>query len=88
MRYFRKVEESRTRLMLVLISILLFIYSVQIVFGFYRTDLKRKHLRVGDVCKFYLGEYKLRGLVLNINDEIEVWVLNRVFQIERNQIYP
>ena len=25
--------------------------------------------------------------VLNVNDEIEVWVMNRVFQVERDQIY-
>jgi len=73
--------------MLITISILLFIYSFQIFFKIYRTNLKRKHLRVGDVCKFYLGEIKLRGFVLKINDEIEVWGLNRVFRIDRNQVY-
>lgn len=45
-------------------------------------------MRVGDICRIYFGENKLRGFVLNVNDEIEVWVMNRVFQIERNQIYP
>lgn len=88
MRYFPKVEESRNKLMLVFISILFFIYTFQIIFGFYRTILKRKHLKVGDVCKFYLGEYKFNGFVLHINNKIEVWGLNRVIQIERNQVYP
>jgi len=74
--------------MLVVISILVFIYTFQIGFGIYRTNLKRKHLRVGDICKIYFGENKLRGFVLNINDEIEVRVMNQVFQIEKNQIYP
>lgn len=68
-------------------SILLFIYSIQITYRIKKTNRKRKHLRIGDVCKFYLGENKLRGFVLNVNDEIEVWGMNRVFQIERNQIY-
>ncbi len=74
--------------MFILISILLFIYAFQILYAIYRTNLKRKHLRVGDVCRFYFGESKLRGFVLNINDGIDVWVMNRVFQIERNQVYP
>jgi len=74
--------------MIVIIAILVFIYSFQIILSVFRTNQKRKYLRVGDVCKFYLGENKLRGFVLNINDEIDVWVMNRVFQIERNQIYP
>lgn len=73
--------------MLILVSILLFIYSSQIFYKIYRTNLKRKHLRVGDVCKIYFGENKLRCFVLNVNDKIEVWVMNRVFQVERNQIY-
>lgn len=74
--------------MLVLIAILVFIYSFHIVFSIFRTNQKRKHLRVGDDCKFYFGENKLRGFVLKVNDDIDVWVMNRVFQIERNQIYP
>lgn len=73
--------------MLITISILLFIYSFQIFINIYRTNLKRKQLRVGDVCKFYLGEIKLRGFVLNVNDDIEVWGLNRVFRIDRDQVY-
>lgn len=73
--------------MLILMSILLFIYSAQIFYKFFQTNLKRKHLKVGDVCKVYLGENKLRGFVLNVNDKIEIWVVNRVFQVERNQIY-
>ena len=74
--------------MIVVIDILVFIYSFTIIHNIFRTNLKRKYLRVGDVCKFYLGENKLRGFVLNVNGEIDVWVMNRVFQIERNQIYP
>jgi len=73
--------------MLISISILIFIYAIQILFKIHKTNLKRRNLKVGDVCKFYLGENKLRGFVLNVNDNIEVMGLNRVFQIERNQVY-
>jgi hypothetical protein len=73
--------------MLILLSILLFIYSTQIFYKIHQTNLKRKHLRAGDVCKIYFGENKFTGFVLNVNDTIEVWVFNRVFQVDRNQIY-
>jgi hypothetical protein len=74
-------------IMLILILILLVIYSATIIFNVARTIHFRRKIRVGDICRVYFGEIKFQALVLNVSDDIEIKVLNRVMLIPRELIY-
>ena len=71
---------------LAIILIVLF-YTGNIILNVLRTDKKRKKLKVGDICKVYLGENKLTGFVMKVNTDVDVWVANQVVKFSRNQIY-
>ena len=73
--------------MLVSIAILVFIYSGFILLNVLRTEQKRKNLKKGDVCNVYLGENKISGYVLKVNSGVDVWVMNKVINFSRKQIY-
>jgi hypothetical protein len=72
---------------MIILFIILLIYSGFITRNVIRTNLKRKSLRVGDICSVYLGENRIKGSVLNIDQVIDVWVLNKVVQFTKKQIY-
>ena len=60
MRFFTKKANT---LMLVVISILIFIYTSYIILNVVKTNQRRKKLKVGDVCKVYLGESQFNGIL-------------------------
>jgi hypothetical protein len=70
-----------------LLLALVCIYTGHIVFRVIATKIKRKSLKVGDMCRIYIGEQKIQGLVIKINHDIDVWVSDKVIRAERNQIY-
>jgi hypothetical protein len=73
--------------MLGIILIVLSIYIVTIIYRIAQTTYKRKKLKVGDICSFYIGEIRFKAFVLSVSNEIEVKVLNRVIQIPRKLIF-
>lgn len=70
-----------------LLLALICIYSGHILYKLLSNHILRKHIKVGDVCKVYIGERKIAGVVLRINQEIDIWVADRVIRFSRNQIY-
>lgn len=74
-------------MIIAIVLIVLLFYAVFIIVNILRTENKRKNLRVGDVCKVYLGENKLTGFVMKVNSEVDVLVTNKVFRFTRDQIY-
>lgn len=70
-----------------LILALVCIYTGQILFRIVATKIKRKTLKVGDICRIYIGEQKIQGLVIKINHEIDVWVSDKVIRTNRKEIY-
>ena len=72
---------------MVLLVGLLFVYAGHIGFKVVSTNVKRKYLKTGDECFIYIGEHKIRGMVLKVNHEIDIWVRDRVMRFPRNQIY-
>lgn len=87
MRFFYRSEYQKQILMLGAISILFFIYASYIILNVVRTNQRRRSLKVGDVCRVYLGESKFTGFVMKVNTEVDVWVLNKVIRFSKNQIY-
>ncbi len=73
--------------MYIAISILFIIYSAYVGARIYRTNQKRKHLKVGDTCHVYLGENRFLGYIEKVNHEIDVWVTNKIIRFTRSQIY-
>lgn len=70
-----------------LLLALICIYSGHIIYKMLSTYILRKHIKVGDVCKVYIGERKIAGIVLRISNDIDIWVADRVIRFSRNQIY-
>jgi hypothetical protein len=69
-----------------LIGLILF-YSGHILYRMLENTFKRKSLKVGDVCSIFIGETKFRGLVVKISQEIDVWVVDKIVRLNRNQVY-
>ncbi|MBC8489435.1 MAG: hypothetical protein H8D45_25740 [Bacteroidetes bacterium] len=74
-------------MIIAIILIVLLFYAGFIIVNILRTENKRKNLRVGEVCKVYLGENKLTGFIMKVNSEVDVLVINKVFRFSRDQIY-
>jgi hypothetical protein len=72
--------------MLLLFSLIL-IYAGYIGSRLFHNHYKQKHLKSGDYCSVYVGENKLRGLILKVNHEVDVWVLNLIIRLARKDIY-
>lgn len=72
--------------MTLLIALLCF-YAGHVLYYIMSTHIKRKHLKTGDSCSVYVGERKIKGLVLKVNNEIDIWVIDRVMRYPRNQVY-
>jgi len=66
---------------------LLLFYGGHLSFQILATEIKRKNLKVGDVCNVYIGESKFSGPVLKINRKIDVWVIDQVIRFSRKEIY-
>lgn len=69
-----------------LIGLILF-YSGHILYRINENRLKRNSLKVGDDCSIFIGETKFRGFVVKINQEIDVWVTDKIIRFDKNQIY-
>jgi hypothetical protein len=69
-----------------LIGLILF-YSGHILYRLLENRHKRQTLKVGDMCSIFIGETKIQGFVLRINQEIDVWVMDKIIRLSRNQIY-
>ena len=65
---------------MVLIVALILIYTGFIGSRIYYVETKRKNLQSGDYCSVYLGENKLKGLIVQVNHEVDVWVLNVIIR--------
>jgi len=72
--------------MLLLFSLIL-IYAGYIGTRLYQNHFKQKYLKSGDYCSVYVGESKLRGLILKVNHDVDVWVLNLIVRYSRKDIY-
>jgi hypothetical protein len=70
-----------------LILALLCFYAGHILFKVLATRTKRKYLKTGDRCNVYLGERKIQGLVLKVNNYVDIWVIDRVIRYPRDQVY-
>jgi len=70
-----------------LVIALFCIYAGNILFNLFSTELKRKSLKTGDVCKVYIGERKFKGLVLKVNSLVDIWVVDRVIRFPISEIY-
>ncbi|MCD4697216.1 MAG: hypothetical protein K8S16_13345 [Bacteroidales bacterium] len=70
-----------------LLIALICIYSGHILYRVMSDNIKRKVLKVGDVCRVYIGERKLSGFVIRVNHEVDILVLDRVFRFKKNQVY-
>lgn len=67
---------------------LLINYIAVIVYNVSKTNRKRRNLKVGDICKVYIGESKFWGSVQKIyNSTVDVWVMNQLISVSRNEIY-
>jgi len=66
---------------------LLCIYIGHVGYRLYQINQKQKFLKSGDYCNIYLGERKIRALVLIVNHEVDVWVLNMIIRFSRKEIY-
>ena len=67
---------------------LLINYLAVIIYKVSKTNRKRRNLKVGDICKVYIGESKFWGSVQRIyNSTVDVWVLNRTISVSRNEVY-
>lgn len=63
------------------------LYFGHVGYRLYQNYHKRKFLQSGDYCSIYLGERKIRALVLKVNHEVDVWVLNIIVRFSRKEIY-
>lgn len=72
---------------MLLLTALLTIYIGFIGSRLYHTYLKQKTIKSGDYCSIYMGENKLRGLVVKVNHDVDVWVMNVIIRFSRNDIY-
>jgi hypothetical protein len=70
-----------------LILALLSLYIGHTGYRLYQTSYMRKTLKIGDYCSVYLGERKVRALVLEVNHQVDVWVLNMIIRFSKNEIY-
>jgi len=70
-----------------LISALLLLYCGHVFYKILLTELKRKHLEIGDVCNVYIGERKLKGFVLKVNHGIDIWLMDKVIRFSRKDVY-
>ena len=70
-----------------LLIALCFVYAGHILFRIFSTNLKRKSLKTGDICNVYIGETKIRGLVLKVNSFVDIWVIDRVIRFPIDEIY-
>ncbi len=74
--------------MLYVVIFLLINYIVVIIYKVNKTNKIRRKLKVGDICKVYIGESKFWGSVQRIyNSSVDVWVLNRTISVSRNEVY-
>ncbi|MCF8367824.1 MAG: hypothetical protein K9G76_02190 [Bacteroidales bacterium] len=78
---------QRTTLVYMLLLALTCFYCGHILYKVLANIIKRKILKVGDICSVYIGEQKLYGFVINISHEVDILVHNRTYRFERNQIY-
>lgn len=69
-----------------LIGLILF-YSGHILYRILENTFKRQSIKVGDVCCVFIGENKFTGLVVKISQEIDVWVVDKIVRLNRNQVY-
>lgn len=63
------------------------IYSGHIVYHVFMNYAKRRFIKAGDFCSVYLGERKIKGFVIKVNEEVDILVLNEIFRFKRNQLY-
>jgi hypothetical protein len=74
--------------MLYVFIFLLINYIAFIIYKVSKTNRIRRKLKVGDLCKVYIGESKFWGSVQRIyNSTVDVWVLNRTISVSRNEVY-
>ena len=74
--------------MLYVVIFLLINYIAVIIYKVSKTNRIRRKLKVGDICKVYIGESKFWGSVQHIyNSSVDVWVLNRTISVNRNEVY-
>lgn len=70
-----------------LIFIIANVYTLKIMIHALRIYRKRKNIKVGDICSVYIGEIRIKAVVLSVSSIIEVKVLNRVVSVPRRLIY-
>jgi hypothetical protein len=73
--------------MIPFLGILFFFYITYVLVNISATRRIRKKCKVGDICNVYIGENKLNGFIMKVNDEIDVWVTNKIIRFRRDQIY-
>ena len=73
--------------MLLFLLSLVMIYGGHIFYNIAVNVLKRRNIKAGDLCKVYVGEVKLPGMILKSNNELEIWVAGKIIRFARNDIY-
>ncbi len=74
--------------MLYVVFFLLINYIVVIIYKVGKTNRIRRKLKVGDLCKVYIGESKFWGSVQRVyNSTVDVWVMNQMISVSRDEIY-
>ncbi len=74
--------------MLYVVIFLLLIYITVIIYNVGKTNRIRRKLKVGDICRVYIGESKFWGSVERIyNSTVDVWVMDQTITCHRNEIY-